>query len=53
MVTSLSSAGSITQVRLASGWLTPAVSSADRRPPGLSFAARSLFVKAEHTWWCG
>ena len=53
VATSLSSAGSMTQVRSASAWLAPAVSRADRRPPGFRLAARSLLVKAAHTWWCG
>ena len=53
VATSLSSAGSMTQVRSASAWLAPAASRADRRPPGSRLAARSLLVKAAHTWWCG
>ena len=53
VATSLSSAGSMTQVRSASAWLAPAASSADRRPSGFRLAARPLLVKAAHAWWCG
>ena len=53
VATSLSRAGSMIQVRSASGWLAPAVSRADRRPPEFRLAARSLLVRAAHTWWCG
>ena len=41
------------QVRSASGWLAPAVTRADRRPPDFRLAARSLLVRAGHTWLCG
>src|ERR1700689_2554412 len=50
---SLSSAGSMTQVRSASAWLIPAATSADSRPPGLRLAVRALLVMAVHAVWCG
>ena len=50
---SLSSAGSMTQVGSASAWLAPAASRAARRPPEFRLAARSLLVRAAHTWLCG
>ena len=44
----------MTQVRRAPGWLAPASSRADRRPPWLSAPARSLLVRvAVHTFWWG
>ncbi len=51
--TSLSSAGSTTQVRCAPGLACPAPSRADSRPPGARLVVRSLFVSAVQTWWCG
>src|SRR6516165_6402307 len=54
VATSLSSAGSTNQVARAPGWLAPAVSRADRRPPWPRELARSLLVNvAVHTFWCG
>ena len=54
VATSLSSAGSMTQVGWAPGWLAPASSRADRRPPWPRSPARSLLVRvAVHTFWCG
>src|SRR6202167_2822749 len=49
VVASLSSAGSMIQVRWAPGWLSPASRSADGRPPRLRLATRSSFASAEHT----
>src|SRR5260370_34657674 len=52
--TSLSSAGSITQVGRASAFAAPAASRAARRPSCPRLAARSLLVRtALHTWRCG
>src|SRR5215470_7802936 len=44
----------MTQVSWAPGWLAPALSKADRRPPGPRSLARSLVARvAVHTFCCG